>query len=141
MKTPREILLERHQTTESKLDAIRENVVARLSERENKRASNVRPWAFAWLDLFHVPRWAWGSLAAAWLVIGALNIASSDVPSASVSVAQVPAKRSPEMRQALLEQKRLFAELVGTLSAPADAEAPRFVPRPRSEVRPQLVFT
>jgi hypothetical protein len=89
-------------------------------------------------EFFRIPRIAWIGLGAAWLVIVALNVASSEsVSERAPLMAKAPSRRSPETLQALREQKRLFAELVGAAKETPDAEAPRFVPRPRSEAFPQ----
>lgn len=139
MKTPRELLLARHRSTESQLDAIRRGILTAGQENQHEEKSAFARIPESCREFFRVPRVAWAGLAAAWLVIISLNLASSDSPQASVAVASAPTKRSPEMLQALREQKRLFAELVGSLPAP-DVEEPRFVPRPRSERQPQLIF-
>jgi hypothetical protein len=81
---------------------------------------------------------AWGGLAAAWLVIIALNFASRETATSTAAPPPM-AKTSPETLQALREQKRLFAELVGSAAA-RDADVPRFVPRPRSERKPELIY-
>src|SRR5687767_14800896 len=138
MKTPREILLARHRSAGPQLDAIRRQVLMRVGEPDREKSALSRAIESC-RDFFRVPRIAWAGFAAAWFVIIALNIASSDARQTNIPIANAPTKRSPEMLQALREQKRLFAELVGSLPAP-DAEAPRFVPRPRSERQPQLVF-
>ena len=139
MKTPREILLARHRSAEPQLAAMRRRILTPANENQCQKKSGLSGVIESCREFFRVPRTAWVGFAAAWLVIIALNIASSDAPQVNVTVASAPAKRSPEMLQALREQKRLLAELVGSLSAP-EAEAPRFVPRPRSERQPQLVL-
>jgi hypothetical protein len=139
MRTPREILLKHHQVAEPKLDAIREQVerghLVRESHRET-RGQDVRAPMW-WREFFRLPRIAWAGLAAAWAVIIALNVASSETSSSPRAVAAASTRRSPEMLQALREQKRLFAELVGSASESSDADTRRFVPRPRSETAPQ----
>ena len=139
MKTPREILLARHRSAEPQLDAVRERITERAGMHSEERPSRFIRFVESCREFFRVPRIAWAGLATAWLVIVVLNVASSDAPQVNVTVASASAKRSPEMLQALREQRRLFAELVGSLASP-EAEAPRFVPRPRSERQPQLVF-
>jgi hypothetical protein len=134
MKTPREILFSRHREAEPQLDETRRRVVAGIGL---PKPMEERPSALARLvqsgrELFRLPRVAWAGLGAAWTVIIALNIASSETPPAHrASVAS--ASRSPEMLYALREQRRLFADLVGAAGEAADVKAPRLVPRPRSE--------
>jgi hypothetical protein len=137
MKTPREILLARHREAEPQLDSIRRNVIAAFG-KSSKRGSFPVHVLKSCRDLLRMPRLAWTGLAAAWMVIIALHLASSETAPAQTHAAQRTAKRSPEMLQALREQRRLFAELVGFGSAP-EAEAPRFVPRPRSECLPATI--
>jgi hypothetical protein len=132
MKTPREVLLARHQAAEAKLDAVRRDVLDNLAPGENRRSGRVDNFVATCRELFRLPRWAWGGLAAAWLVIVALNIAARETPARQPSP-PIIAKRSSDTLQALREQKQLFAELVGLRSEAGEAEAPRFVPRPRSE--------
>jgi hypothetical protein len=132
MKTPREILLARHQAAEPGLDAIRRDVLKNFSPSESRRGDRWNHLVAACRELFRLPRWAWSGLAAAWLIIVGLNVAARETPARQQSP-PVIAKRSSDTLQALREQKQLFAELVGLRPAAGDAEAPRFVPRPRSE--------
>jgi hypothetical protein len=70
---------------------------------------------------------AWAGLAAAWIVILALNSMGGEAQVANSKLAPPP----PEVLVALREQQRLLAELI---EPSADFEVPRaFVPRPRSE--------
>ena len=125
---------------EPKLDAIRRQLATPAAELQLDQKSWRDDIAASCLGFFRIPRLAWIGLAAAWLVIIALNVASSDNAHASATLAFAPTKRSPEMLQALREQQRLFAELVGAASEPADAKATRFVPRPRTERPVQISF-
>ena len=131
MKTPREILLDHHRSAQPRLDSMRTHVVGSIA---GKPEDGSRPMSFleSCREFFRMPRIAWVGLAAAWMVIVTLNLASSETTAAPMQTATAAPRRSPEMLQALREQRRLFAELVGFGPAP-DAEAPRFVPRPRSE--------
>ncbi len=135
MKTPREILLARHYSTEPRLDALRHRVVAGLAVEPLPAA---RSWLVALEDFLRLPRPVLGGLAAVWLIIVALNLASRDTVAPSSRAPQQMTRTSKETLQALHEQKRLRAELVGSLRD-ADAEPPRFIPRPRGELKPQLM--
>jgi hypothetical protein len=138
MKTFREVLLARHRTAESRLDVVRERAVAAAATPKQNEQPRPARFVDSCREFFRIPRLAWAGLAAAWAIIIALNIASSETPPANTALAESSTtRRSPEMLQALREQKRLFAELIGAASEKADAEAPRFVPRPRSEGLPQ----
>lgn len=133
MKTPREILLARHQAAEPRLDAVRRDVLENLPVNESRRGDRWNHFVVMCREFFRLPRWAWSGLAAAWLVIVGLNIAARETTATPPAPSAI-AKRSSDTLQALREQRQLFAELVGLRPAAAgDAEAPRFVPRPRSE--------
>jgi hypothetical protein len=132
MKTPREILLARHRAAEPRLDAVRRDVLENLSPNESRRDSRLNNFVAGCREFFRLPRWAWSGLGASWLVIVGLNVAARETPATQPAPSAV-AKRSSDTLQALREQKQLFAELVGLRPETSDAEAPRFVPRPRSE--------
>jgi len=78
---------------------------------------------------------AWAGLAAVWLVILGLNVATR------AGSSQIARRASPATPQAVLtfhEQARLLAELLGPSQTPV-AERPKVVvPRPRSERRLEL---
>jgi hypothetical protein len=79
---------------------------------------------------------AWAGLAAVWLLIGGLNLATREAP---LRVARHAAPLSPEVLMASQEQERLLAELIGRREAPV-AEPPKAgSPRPRSDRRPTLL--
>jgi len=138
MKTPREILLARHGESESQLDAIRRRAVAAApAPLRDRRFPLMRLAESCRREFFRMPRIAWAGLAAAWVMIVGLNLASSEAPPANPALAASAPRRSPETVQALREQRRLFTELVGASAEKMDAEAPRFLPRPRSERSPQ----
>ena len=75
---------------------------------------------------------AWAGLAAAWVLILALNISAGDPAPRSARKSSPP---SPELMVELKKQQRLFAELVGGHET-AEADRPKvFSPKPRSECR------
>jgi hypothetical protein len=138
MKTPREILLERHQATAPKLDAIRREVVAELNHKDAKAQS----WAVnfvslclggskqLWLELIFPYRRIWTGLAAVWVLIFVFNFSQRDP---SELMARKTPPPSPEMILAFRQQQRLLAELLGP-NEPRAAEPPKlFLPQPRSE--------
>jgi hypothetical protein len=88
------------------------------------------PWWREWL--WPSPR-AWGGLAAAWVIILALNTARLATPAGVASVSPPPSR---EMIMALSAQRRDLAELLGDAqeTSPATKPAP---PRPRSERQSQ----
>ena len=131
MKTPRELLLARHRAVESKLDLARQRAVAGLSGALHEQNAG-RRFVAEWLEFFRSPPVAWGGLTAVWLMILGLNLAARETVANAPALPSAEARRSPETLRALREQKRLLAELVGSLKE-MDADAPRFVPRPRSD--------
>ena len=88
------------------------------------------PWWREWL--WPSPR-AWAGLAAAWVIILALNTARPGSPAGVASVSPPPSR---EMIMALSAQRRELAELLGDAqeTSPATKPAP---PRPRSERQTQ----
>ncbi len=121
MKTPREILLQQHQTASPKLDAIRAGVVAGIAVP-----------GMSWWEWIRSLRWHLAALSAAWVVVMMLNIDHSPY-----AVAMIPPDKMPSAQQvwaALRENRRLFLEysdtpVVETSTAPAR----------RSEAEPEKV--
>ena len=72
---------------------------------------------------------AWAGLAAVWIFIFVLNFSMRDKTPVMAEKAAPP---SPEVILELKQQQRMLAELIGTSQARA-AEAPKFLPLPRSE--------
>ena len=137
MKTPRDILLERHQAAKSKLDAIRSEVVAQC--REEQRAA--KPGLMflpllLWRELIFPSRRTWAGIAAAWVLILVVNFSLRDpAQPGSVIKATAPAMMSFQ------EQQKLLNELLADRSVPMDTDRPKtFSPRPRSE-RVYVVMT
>ena len=135
MKTPREILLERHRAAGPKLDAIRASVVAGLNPEATKEQSSMNSFA-AWLlggpnklwqELFLPSRRVWSGLAAVWVLILVVNFAERDPAPAGKATA------APVMMN-LAEQQRLLNELFADRTPAADADREKtFSPKPRTE--------
>jgi hypothetical protein len=86
------------------------------------------PW---WRELLWPCPQAWVGLAAVWVLILALNFMTRDEPKALAKQDLPPS--SPQLLAVLEEQRRLFAELVGSPEI-GDAVRPKPpVPKPRSE--------
>jgi hypothetical protein len=84
-------------------------------------------------------RWAWTGLAAAWVVILALNLAAREPDASLVAGQQVPS--ASEMRLALAQKHLLMAELALT-PEPASANKPKPAPpSPHSEWRHNTLNT
>jgi hypothetical protein len=141
MKTPREILFDRHRDAERRLDAIRERLLAeafpgRTSDRPPRGSLSLAGVVEKLWDQIIVPcRRIWCALAVVWLIIMALNLASADAPK---TVRNKSIASSPEIRLAVREQRLLRLELLGASMSPA-ATQPSVVP-PRSERRSPVMF-
>jgi hypothetical protein len=127
VKTPREILLRRHQEVEHKLDAVR-------------RAALPLPAACSpaplrdWLRSF---RWHAVGLGAAWLVVLCLHMDGRHAPE---MMAAIPAAKIPPPRvimATLRENRRQLSEIIGT-DAPVAKPLDLFPVRPRSERREEV---
>lgn len=139
MKTPREILLERHQAATPKLDALRQSAVAAVRDhRISTGSANERQspaaltliWRILWNELIFPSRRTWAGLAAAWVLILAVNFSAHD-PSPVVARKSPPAA---EMIMAWRQQQRLLAELNGSPASSGDADRQKpFSPKPRTE--------
>lgn len=138
MKTPRELILERHQSADAKLKAIRAEDLAACA-RSAVEPSRQRPPAFDlsaaatrfWQEALWPWRRAWLGLAALWLVILAVSLATGEVPAFA---AAKPSQPTPEVLAALRQQQQLLTQLLGT-EAPPPVARPR-LPGPRSEAEP-----
>jgi len=147
MKTPREVLLARHQAADAKLVRIRRDAV-RVAADVNRRSAPVRELTFAptvfqafalpFRELIWPCRGTWAGLAAIWLVILAFNLTQTQ----RIQTVAAKSTTSPaEIRLAFLEQQRLLAEIIGPTAPAAPAEPPRrSIPQPRSERRTTLMM-
>ncbi len=136
MKTPREILFERHRRAEPKLDAVRRKALVAAGS-VNKAHFNIHA-SFqsalavlrkAWLELIWPSRRAWAGMAALWLVALAANL---EMKATSTTVPTVRSAHPRELARAFEEQQRLLAELLLPVPPPPGAPA-RSAPGPRSE--------
>ena len=138
MKTPRELILERHQPAEAKLKTIRAEDLAACA-RSAAQPSRTRPSAFDfstavvrfWRDTFWPWRRAWIGIAAIWVFILAFGLGARETPR-TASTKPLP----PDAAElaVLQEQKQLLAQLLGK-EAPVLVSRLR-VPGPRSAIEP-----
>ncbi len=135
MKTPREILLARHQATAPKLDAIRQSTVAAVCDRRNfaeRRSQTAATTIFQtiWLELILPCRRIWTGLAAVWILIFIVNISQHDGTQTIIA----KSSPSPEIMMTFRDQQKLLNELFADRSMPADGDRPKiFSPKPRTE--------
>jgi hypothetical protein len=80
---------------------------------------------------------AWAGLAAIWVLILGLNLATRE-PS-QPEVARQAAPPSPQMREMLQQQEQLFAELVGPIERLETRRPKPVAPQPRSQRREDFV--
>jgi hypothetical protein len=138
MKTPREILLERHRQAEPRLDEVRRKALAVVAPPSTAGTSKtirdpngpiLAALKKAWMELIWPSRRAWAGLAGLWLVVGVANLEIKN------SVQGGPATRASQVRelaQGLKEQRRLLSELLQSPKT-ASTEPQRVTPRRRSE--------
>jgi hypothetical protein len=140
MKTPREILLERHKTVAPKLDAIRHEIIRegrRVAVPKFRVADTATLPILIWRELVFPSRRIWTSLAAVWILIFIFNFSQRDKSELMAKKSPLP---SPEMILAFRQQEKLLAELIGP-NEPQSAEPPKtFLPRPSSE-RIEILIT
>lgn len=142
MKTPREILLARHQAAGPKLDAIRKATLsaprewqtANQAERRGGRQDDwprlLRWLLVPWHELILPSRRVWTGLAVVWAVILVVNVAQRDLDSrVHRSTAAAPA-RMANWR----EEQRWMNELLADRMTPPEADRPvNTAPRPRTQ--------
>ena len=139
MKTPRELILEHHQSAEAKLKAIRAEDLAACARSAAAEASGEPQPTLSlaaiagqlWQEMFWPWRRVWAGVAATWLVILGLGLAAGDMPR---TVSTKPPRPNPEALAVLQQQEQLLSQLLGR-EAPPRASRPR-TPGPRSAVEP-----
>src|SRR6478672_11734897 len=99
MKTPRELLLERHAELQQKLDTLREEAVASLAE------ARPTPAKILWRELLLSLRWHLAGLSAAWMLIFFLNLESRSGASTDMA-GNKPVPTPAQVLAALHEQRR-----------------------------------
>lgn len=129
MKTPRDLLLTRHQIATPQLDAVRAQTLAAAFPRvhaSSRADACLREW---WRELFWPARRAWLGLAALWVVILGSHLATTERTHADPFAAAA----APVLRQLLREQLRLRAELLDE-TTPARPAPSHLRDRRRSEI-------
>ena len=138
MKTPREILLARHQTAAPRLDAIRREVVRELNHKETKEQSWLEASVASllgcpktiWRELILPSRRVWTGLAAVWVLVFAINLSQRD----TVSGVTGKPVRSQAVMMSWQAQQRWMNELLADRAATPDAARPKNLsPKPRTE--------
>lgn len=138
MKSPRDILLQRHAEAEAELDRLRRGVIAsHLPEGDEARAKGAGEWHTGLVRALFSLRWHVTGLAAAWVVIAVLN---HDNASPTAPTYATLSKSSVEqLVLAIKENRRLFGELFEP-TAESPKVQPLSVPR-RSERQSPVYIT
>jgi hypothetical protein len=137
MRTPREILFERHQGVETKLDAVRRQALAALDSPpppEPLGQQRRRAGGRALREIIFSLRWHLAGLGAAWMLILVLSFDDAPNPAEGIARAKIPPPR--ELLAALLEHRRELLEL----TASSDASEPGTLPVRRSEVESRIAI-
>ena len=138
MKTPREILFERHRQAGPRLDAVRQKALGMLppsrgadaiQPRRSERLLVQAVLRKVWRELIWPSRRAWAGMAALWLAVLAANL---EMKAAFPAAPALRSAHSRELIQSFAEQRRLLTELVRPVHPPPAAPA-RPSNRPRSE--------
>ena len=142
MKTPREILFQRHETAGPKLDAIRRSVVW---ERRHTVVPEVRVADAAtlsvspWHELLFSLRWHFAALSAVWLVIAFLSLTAGHSPSLA---ATIPTQKIPSgqiIMASLRENRRQLLELIQPPEARDAGPQRLMLPQPQSQRSPEIL--
>ena len=133
MKTPREILFQRHQAAEPKLDAIRKKVVASVCDRPTANSPAVAGRRYNLRELFLSLRWHLAGMSATWLVIALLSL---NVGPATNLASAIPRGKIPPPQiilASLRENRRELLEMVQPAESRKARPAKLFPLQPRSE--------
>ena len=139
MKTPREILLQRHQAAEPKLDAIREKVVwegRRVAVPESKVTDKATLPTRHWREFFFSLRWHLAGMGAAWLLILVLNL---NVGHSTTLTSAVPAAKIPPPQIILASLRENRRELLQVIQPAESREVQPPKLFPRSERRGEVL--
>ncbi len=127
MKTPRQILFEKHQAISPKLDLIRKQSVPTAPGKSQEASI---PWKL-WLELIWPARRIWSGMAGCWMVIAVLNFST---PGEGLMMAGSTLVNRMTMAE-LQEQNRLLTQLLrGDEGGTSEAEEP-VRNRTRSDIR------
>jgi hypothetical protein len=136
MKTPREILFQKHQAVEPKLDAIREMVVGegrRAAVPKTRVADTATLPRLSWREFVLSLRWHLAGLGTVWIVIVLLNLNIGHV--ANLAAAVPPAKIPPPqiILASLRENRRELLEMIQPAEERGARPSQFFPGQPRSE--------
>jgi hypothetical protein len=131
MKTPRDILLAKHQATAPKLDVIRHQIVATQFHRRSFAVIVLYLPSLFWRELVLPSRRVWTGLATIWILILVVNFFLRD--HSQKAMARVAPY--PNMVLALRQQQQLMSELFNPSDVPVAEPKKPYAPQPGSERR------
>jgi len=133
MKTPREVLFQRHRSIERKLDDVREHVITTVVEERSTTGQDFQgSGRFSPLrDFLFSLRWHLAAMTAAWIVVAVLNIDRPSSPSTTQQAAAPPRQLLTELR----ENRRQILELVESSITQPDAGGRYGVPASAAGIR------
>lgn len=142
MNTPREILLKRHQAIKPQLERLRHETLREVTESNRQSAPAAKLTLAAairlrWRELLWPCPQAWAGLAVVWLLILAVNLATRGPQSQTIAQAAPP---SPEVRELLRQQERLYAELLGATPTRVATQTKAPALSPRSQRRNEIAI-
>ncbi|HEX7653904.1 MAG TPA: hypothetical protein VF607_10380 [Verrucomicrobiae bacterium] len=131
MKTPRELLLARHQSVNPQLDVLRQAVIQDLPAGASAKAHR---WAdfvrLLWQQLIQPQQRTWATLAAIWLILIAINLSQHEAAS-KYRVSHDPVALNINEQQRRLNE--LWADRTPAASS-VEAEPPRKAnPQPHTQ--------
>lgn len=141
MKSPREIILDRHRSADAKLDGVRRNALETAFPRAVEHSSSaagtlpLRVAAVLWRQLILPCRGFWAGLAAVWAIIIVLNLTGGQK---SVQMARYSSPPDNAALAVLREQRELLSQLLEP-PAPTPADRPKTT-APRGEIFQTVTF-
>jgi hypothetical protein len=143
MKTPRQMLFDRHRPADRELERIQTRVLARglpvpdqtaLAQADGSEGHQaILFYRKLWFEVILPARRIWAGFAAVWLVMAAINLSQADHTSARMRSKPAPAS----VMIAWQEEQKLMAELFNPPPLRAVDRPQPNAPRPRSE-RPSV---
>ncbi|MDQ3621382.1 MAG: hypothetical protein M3463_02695 [Verrucomicrobiota bacterium] len=132
MKTPRQILFQRHQPAVPKLDRIRADVLPsewpHAAESAKRHEPNILPAGLLrlWCELIVPSQRAWAGFAVIWIALLAINLATSETRENGSPMAS-----SAQVIAAFEQQRQLLAELFRPEPPQPAVPSPQLPPQAR----------
>ena len=137
MKTPRDILLARHQSVTPKLDGIRHEAVNSQFHQRSFAAAISDFLGMLWRELILPSRRIWTGLAAIWILIFVANVSMR-------GYSEIKMANSSPTREMILtyrQQEQLLTELIGPNDPPVAEPQKPYSPRPSSQRQFEILET